>query len=95
MQRPAYQGTVVAAVRSIAITALVLLSSLPTTPCSAQISNARSAAWDRYSQASEALSTCRMRGRAPPPCVAEKAASLAAEARYRAEIGAAQATGRP
>jgi hypothetical protein len=95
MQRPLLGGRrgVAAAVRSIAITVVMLLPGLPT-PCSAQASETRGSAWDRYPQASEALGDCRMRGRTPPPCIAEKAALVAAEARYRAELGATHATGR-
>jgi hypothetical protein len=82
------------ALRSIAIALTILLPSLPT-PCGAQPTDARSAAWDRYSRASEAFAECRLRGRAPPPCKAEKAAAAAAEAQYRAEIDATEATTRP
>jgi hypothetical protein len=91
MQRPLLGGRrgVAAAVRSIAITVVMLLPGLPT-PCSAQASETRGSAWDRYPQASEALGDCRMRGRT----LAEKAALVAAEARYRAELGATHATGR-
>jgi hypothetical protein len=87
MQRPTDRGTIV---RSISIAVAMLLPGVPT-PCGAQVSDARIAAWNAYQQASEAFSECRMRGRAPPPCIQEKGASLAAEARYRAEIGAAPA----
>jgi hypothetical protein len=72
-----------------------LLAGLPT-PCAAQVNDARSAAWEAYSRASEALAECRARGRgSPPPCPVAKAAAEAAEARYRAEIGATQATKQP
>jgi hypothetical protein len=76
----------------------VLLAGLPT-PCGAQASDARIAAWERYSQASEALAECRERGMhgrlSPSLCLRETAAAEAAEARYRAEIGATQATKQP
>ena len=77
------------------IVAMAMLLPGPPTPCGAQASDARSAAWDAYSKASEALAECRTRGRTPPPCIKEKDAAYAAEARYRAEIDATQPTGRP
>jgi hypothetical protein len=73
----------------------VLLAGLPT-PCGAQTNDARNEAWERYSQASEALEKCRDRGRlSPPPCLQQRQALVAAEARYRTEIGAAPATKQP
>jgi len=84
---------VAAAAHAIAMLATPLALGL-LGACGAPASNTRSAAWDRYEAASEAYTDCRMRGRAPPPCTAEKAASQAAEARYRAEIGATPPNGR-
>jgi hypothetical protein len=72
-----------------------LLLPVLATPCSAQTSDARSAAWDRYSRASEALAECRLSGRAPRPCPVAEAEAKAAEAGYRAVIGASQATKQP
>jgi hypothetical protein len=81
---------VAAALRSAAMTVGMLSGLL--TPFGALAADTRSAAWDQYSQASETLADCRMRGRTPPPCTAEKAAAIAAEARYRAEVNATEAT---
>ena len=85
MRIPAYRALPVV---SIAL----LLSDLPTLS-PAQPSDTRGAAWQAYSRASEAFAECRMQGRAPPPCAAERAALYAAEARYRTEIDTTQAIG--
>jgi len=91
MRSPFLGGRRTAAICWITLIAAILLPGLAT-PCGAQTSNARSAAWNDYSHASRALAKCRLQGHTAGPCVAEKQAAIAAEARYRAEIGAAAPT---
>ena len=86
------EGRLAVVACSIALTAAMLFPALAT-PSDAQTSAARGEAWEAYSRASEALASCRMRGHTAPPCIAEKDAAIAAEARYRAEIGSAPMTG--
>ena len=83
---------VAAAARAIAIIAAMLVSGLSGAG-GAAADDTRGAAWDSYARASEAYTNCRFRGRTLALCKAEKEASKAAEARYRAAIGAASPTG--
>ena len=85
---------VVAAADVLAVFAAMLILGLLAACGAPAMSDTRTAVWDRYVQAAEAYSNCRLRGRTPAPCKAGKAASQAAEARYRAEIGATAPTRR-